>query len=169
MSEMPAIPDICHEDGHRLAGVIDAESHLGITKSNGGRSFHCFMNVGLRTDDLGLLEWMQVKSGNTLAARFGSWYDVLAAAGVAERAAVGPARRDAGVAAGAAARAERREAARARTVDAVRRCAAALGHVPGATEYARWRFHNEPAAPSFGTAYRLFPGGWRELQAAAQA
>jgi hypothetical protein len=52
-------------------------------------------------------------------------------------------------------------------IDAIQRCAAALGHLPGPTECARWRFHNDPAAPTFVTAYRLFPGGWHQLQAAA--
>jgi hypothetical protein len=51
----------------------------------------------------------------------------------------------------------------------LKRCADALGRFPGPTEYARWRLHNDPGAPSFGTAYRLFPGGWGELKAACAA
>jgi hypothetical protein len=79
-----------------------------------------------------------------------------------------PAARDARLAACADARAERRTASRERTIEAVRRCAAALGRFPGPTEYARWRFHNDPGAPSFGTAYRLFPDGWQQIAGAAQ-
>ena len=58
---------------------------------------------------------------------------------------------------------------RDRVIDAVRRCAASLGRLPGPTEYARWRFHNDPGAPTFVTAYQLFPGGWSELHAAVCA
>jgi hypothetical protein len=106
---------------------------------------------------------------NTLAARFGSWYDALDAAGLAHRAAIGPEQRDARRRGGEPARAERRIAQRKRAIAAVKRCAAALGRFPGPTEYARWRLHNEADAPTFGTAYRIFEGGWSELRAAYEA
>jgi hypothetical protein len=105
---------------------------------------------------------------NTLAVRFGSWYDALDAARLADRAAVTPELRDARVRSGEARRAERRIAQRERTIAAVTRCATALGRFPGPTEYARWRLHNEPTAPSFVTGYKLF-GGWPELRAVCQA
>jgi hypothetical protein len=108
-------------------------------------------------------------SRNTLAARFGSWYDALDAAGLASRAALAPEARDARLRGGELRRAERRQEQRERVIAALRRCAAAFERFPGPTEYARWRLHNDPGAPSFGTAYRLFPGGWDELQAACAA
>lgn len=103
---------------------------------------------------------------NTLATRFGSWYDALAAAGLSDRAAMLPDERDRRVAGGVQARDERRQMQRARVIEAVQRCAADLGRPPGPTQYERWRLHNAPDAPSFGTAYRVFPGGWSELRAA---
>jgi len=104
---------------------------------------------------------------NTLASRFGSWYDVLTAAGLSDRAAVQPSQRDKRVAGGVQAREQRRQVQRERVLDAMRRCAASLGRLPGPTEYARWRFHNDPDAPAVATAYLLFPGGWSGLQGAA--
>jgi hypothetical protein len=107
-------------------------------------------------------------SRNTLARRFGSWYDALAAAGLSERAALSPDMRDARLRGGEPAREERRRLQRERVVAALRLCEQSLGRSPGPTEYARWRLHNDPDAPSFGTAYRHFPGGWSELLAAAR-
>jgi hypothetical protein len=89
---------------------------------------------------------------------------VLTAAGLSDRAALQPDERDKRIAGGAQGREERRRIQRDRVIDAVRRCAASLGRLPGPTEYARWRFHNDPGAPTFVTAYRLYPGGWSELQ-----
>jgi hypothetical protein len=103
---------------------------------------------------------------NTIAIRFGSWYDALAAAGLSQRAAVLPEVRDARTRGGADPREARRIAQQQRVAAAVRRCATALARSPGPTEYARWRLHNDPAAPAVPTCYRLFPGGWSELQAA---
>lgn len=108
-------------------------------------------------------------SRNTLATRFGSWYDALAAAGLGDRAALAPEVRDRKLRAGAQAREHRRRLQRERVIAAFRRCQQALGRAPGPTEYARWRLHNDPSAPSFGTAYRHFPGGWSELHAACAA
>ena len=105
---------------------------------------------------------------NTLAVRFGSWYDALDAARLADRVAVTPELRDARVRSGEAQRAERRLAQRERTIAAVKRCAAAVGRFPGPTEYARWRLHNEPTAPTFVTGYKLF-GGWADLRVACEA
>jgi hypothetical protein len=104
---------------------------------------------------------------NTLTLRFGSWYDALAAAGLKHRAALSPDARDLRLRGGTQARAERRRRQRARVIAAFRRCQQTLGRPPGPSEYARWRLHNDPAAPTFGTAYRHFPGGWSELRAAA--
>jgi hypothetical protein len=105
---------------------------------------------------------------NTLAGRFGSWYDALTAAGLRDRTVMQPDTRDKRLAGGAQAREARRHAQRERVIDAVRRCSATLGRVPAPTEYARWRLHNDPDAPSFVTAYRLFPGGWKQVQSATQ-
>ena len=106
---------------------------------------------------------------NTLATRFGSWYDALDAAGLADRAAAMPSERDARLRGGEVRRAERRIAQRERKIAAVTRCAAALGHFPGPTQYARWRLHNETDAPAVATAYQLFDGGWAELRDACQS
>jgi hypothetical protein len=105
-------------------------------------------------------------SRNTLALRFGSWYDALDAAGLAGRAALAPELRDARTRGGEVRRAERRDVQRERAIAAAIQCAAALGRFPGPTEFARWRIHNKVDAPTFATAYRLFPGGWSELVAA---
>lgn len=105
-------------------------------------------------------------SRNTLAGRFGSWYDALGAAGLADRAALRPEVRDARLRGKAKGQEARWSAQRVRVIAALERCTRALGRWPGPTDYARWRVHNDPGAPSFGTAYRHFPGGWAELQAA---
>jgi Homing endonuclease associated repeat len=106
---------------------------------------------------------------NTLARRFGSWHDALDAAGLADRAAQPPELRDLCTRGGELRRAERRIAQRERTIDAVKRCAATLGHFPRPTEYARWRLHNERNAPSIPTAYTIFDGGWAELLDACES
>jgi len=53
-------------------------------------------------------------------------------------------------------------------VAAVRRCAAEIGHSPRATEFLRWRAASAPECPSQMTIYRVFPGGFAEVLAAAR-
>jgi hypothetical protein len=97
---------------------------------------------------------------NTLARFFGSWRGALEASGLPTEGvrsqetnarAVEPttAKR---VAAGAL-----RKAAVLREVD---RCWTALGRVPTASEFLRWRLINAPDSPGQAAVYRLFPGGW---------
>jgi hypothetical protein len=153
--------------GHSVAGLIDAEASFGISEINGGRNLRSW--AAAESGALSAVAYQRARrddwpSRNTLARRFGSWYDAMAAAGLRDRAVMPPAVRDKRTAGGAPARKQNRQAQRERVIDAIRRCAAALGQLPGPTEDARWRFHNDPGAPTFVTAYRLFPGGWNEVQ-----
>jgi hypothetical protein len=43
------------------------------------------------------------------------------------------------------------------------------GRRPGAGEFFRWRLESVVDAPTQGTAYRLFPGGWAEVLQVAGA
>ena len=45
----------------------------------------------------------------------------------------------------------------------------ASGRRPGAGEFFRWRLESVVDAPTQGTAYRLFPGGWAEVLQVAGA
>jgi hypothetical protein len=103
---------------------------------------------------------------NTVTRRFGSWQAALAAAGLADRAASSADGREARRA-GAEARAARAAAQRERVLEALRQCAAAIGHAPAAMEFFRWRLAEAPASPTQGTVYRLFPGGWPAVLSAA--
>jgi hypothetical protein len=67
----------------------------------------------------------------------------------------------------AAAHARRRAQSRTAILDAVRRCTAEIGHEPGATEFLRWRADRAPDSPCQMTIYRLFPGGFADVIAAA--
>jgi hypothetical protein len=62
----------------------------------------------------------------------------------------------------------RRAASRAVILDAVRRCMVDLGREPQATEFLRWRVAHAPDCPAQMTMYRLFPGGFAEVLAAAR-
>jgi LAGLIDADG endonuclease len=97
---------------------------------------------------------------NTLAKLFGSWRDALAAAALPQdglRAARTNAR---AVETAAAARGASRLRRRAAVLRAVDECWTALGRVPGASEFFRWRLASAPQSPSQAVVYRLFPGGW---------
>lgn len=98
---------------------------------------------------------------NTVVRQFGSWHRALAAAGLADRVARPP--RPVG---GAARRERRRQEQRERVVEAVGRCARQLGRIPKAMEFFRWRREFAPDTPTQGTVYRLFDGGWSEIQEA---
>ena len=103
---------------------------------------------------------------NTLAGFFGCWRDALAAAGLpcdGSRSAQANAR---AVETAAAARAVSRVRRRAAVLRAVDRCWSALGRMPTASEFFRWRLESAPDSPSQPDLYRLFPGGWVAVPAA---
>jgi hypothetical protein len=97
---------------------------------------------------------------NTLASFFGCWRDALAAAGLpcdGSRSARANAR---AVETRAAARVASRSFRRAAVLRAVHSCWTALGRVPTASEFFRWRLASAPDSPSQPALYHLFPGGW---------
>jgi hypothetical protein len=97
---------------------------------------------------------------NTLARFFGSWREALEASGLpteGSRSQESNARAVETAAAKRVAAALRRRAAVLREVD---RCWTALGRVPTASEFLRWRLTNAPDSPGQAAFYRLFPGGW---------
>jgi hypothetical protein len=98
---------------------------------------------------------------NTIAREFGGWQGALRAAGLGDRVARPPRRIG-----GEVGRARRRDEQRARVLTAVRRFEAEHGRLPRAIEFFRWRFQAAPDAPSQGTVYNLFPGGWPAVIAA---
>ena len=106
---------------------------------------------------------------NTIVAAFGSWLRALEAVGLDTR----PALAEERVAAIRAAGARRYEARRAASIEsivaAVRRCIDEIGHEPRALEFLRWRAARAPESPSQMTIYRLFPGGFADVLAAALA
>jgi hypothetical protein len=106
---------------------------------------------------------------STITRQPGSWHGALAAAGVADRAAVSPEVVDARRRAGELRRHARQRAQRERVVDAVRRFAGEYGRFPRALEFVRWRLESVVDAPTQGTVYRLFPGGWAEVLQVAGA
>jgi hypothetical protein len=61
----------------------------------------------------------------------------------------------------------RREQQRARVIAAVRRFEREHGRLPRALEFFRWRLSTPVDAPTQGTVYKLFPGGWSEVIQAA--
>jgi len=103
---------------------------------------------------------------NTVARRFGSWEDALAAAGLNGRAATPRAVRNARLAGGAAGRARRRQRQCARVLAAVRSCAEDIGRLPAAMEFFAWQLEHAPDTPTQATVYRVFPGGWSAVVAA---
>ena len=99
---------------------------------------------------------------NTIVRQFGSWQAALEAAGLGDRLARPP--RPIG---GEARRAAWRIEQRARVIAAVRAFELERGHLPRALEFFRWRYERSVDAPTQGTVYRLFPGGWAEVLANA--
>ena len=106
---------------------------------------------------------------NTIARAFGSWYEALSAAGVQERAAASPKTVEARRRGGEDRRDARQREQRARLVAAVRRFEREHGRLPRALEFFRWRLEANVSAPSQGTVYELFPGGWAEVLQVAGA
>jgi hypothetical protein len=99
-----------------------------------------------------------------VAATFGSWHAAMRVAGLIDRAA-----RRVPTASNAAARDQRQAAKREIVLAAVRRFEAEHGRLPRAMEFFKWRFVAAPDAPSQGSVYRVFPGGWEEVLTAARA
>ena len=97
---------------------------------------------------------------NTIVRQFGSWQAALEAAGLGDRLARPP--RPVG---GEARRAARRVEQRARVIAAVHTFEREHGQLPRAMEFFRWRYERAVDAPTQGTVYRLFPGGWAEVLA----
>lgn len=100
---------------------------------------------------------------NTIVRQFGSWQRALAAAGLADRSAASPKTVEARRRGGAEGRARRRAEQEDRVIAAVRRFERERGHLPRAMEFFRWRYDGAVDAPTQGTVYRLFPGGWAEV------
>jgi hypothetical protein len=107
--------------------------------------------------------WRRQRHGhpprNTIAKTFGNWHAAMEAAGLADRAARQVPRR----VGGEAARRVRREAQRARVIEAVRRFEAEHGRLPRAMEFFKWRLAVMPETPTQATVYNLFPGGWNAV------
>ena len=95
---------------------------------------------------------------NTIVRQFGTWHKALAAAGLDDRIARPPR-----MAGGTERREARRRAQRERVLEAVRRFERERGRLPRALEFFRWRIERPVDAPTQGTVYRLFPGGWDEV------
>ena len=74
-ARMAAAPGMSAEDGHRLAGLLDAECHLGISPNNRD-GWRCFCAVALRDDDRSILQVARDRLGlghlNAKRARNGS-------------------------------------------------------------------------------------------------
>jgi hypothetical protein len=122
----------------------------------------------------GYMQWRRDRPGaparNTIAKEFGSWHRALAAVGLADRAATSAATVQARQRGGAEHRAARREEQRMRVIAAVHRFEREHGRLPRAVEFFRWRLDAAVDAPSQGTVYQEFRGGWAEvLERARQA
>ena len=50
-ARLSASPGLTASEGHTLAGLLDAESHLAIVPNNGGTGWRCECSVTLRDDD----------------------------------------------------------------------------------------------------------------------
>jgi LAGLIDADG endonuclease len=104
---------------------------------------------------------------NTLASSFGSWRGALQAAGIptvdSRPAGLNRVSRDRAV----RSRVGKAVQVRRSVLLALQRCSVALGTVPTATEFLRWRLQAAPGVPSQATIYRYFPGGWESVLQAA--
>src|SRR3954447_18454259 len=74
-ARMAAAPGLGTEDAHRLAGLLEAGSHLAVAPNNTD-GWRCACAIALRDDDRGLLEEFRNRLGighlNQIAARNGS-------------------------------------------------------------------------------------------------
>jgi hypothetical protein len=100
---------------------------------------------------------------NTLARFFGSWRDALEASGLPTEGSRSQESNARGVETAAAKRVATRSRQRAAVLLEVERCWTALGRVPTASEFLRWRLTNAPDSPGQAAVYRLFPGGWQAV------
>ncbi len=97
---------------------------------------------------------------DTLARFFGSWRAALAAAGLPRDGSRSSKTIERSVETAAPARAITAWRRRAAVLRAVDRCWIAIGRVPAASEFFRWRLEHAPDCPSQASVYYLFPGGW---------
>ena len=97
---------------------------------------------------------------NTMARFFGSWREALEASGLPTDGARSHETNARAVETGAAKRVAASSRRKAAVLREVHNCSAALGRVPAAAEFLRWRLTNAPDSPGQAEIYRLFPGGW---------
>jgi hypothetical protein len=75
LHRLAAAPGLSTGEAHKLAGLLDAEGHLGIVPNNGD-GWRCHCSVNLRDDDRDVLEDFRAKLGigrlNQVSARNGS-------------------------------------------------------------------------------------------------
>jgi hypothetical protein len=57
-ARMAAAPGLSPEDANRLAGLLEAEAHLGIVRNN-RHDLRCVCAVALRDDDGATLQWFR--------------------------------------------------------------------------------------------------------------
>ena len=56
-------PLIAPSAGHFLAGFIEGEGHFAIAAHNGGQSRSCALRLGVRDEDLELINWVVAQTG----------------------------------------------------------------------------------------------------------
>jgi hypothetical protein len=75
-ARLATAPGLSEPEAHTLAGLLDAESHLGVVPNNGGAGWRCECSVNLRDDDQEILVNYRDKLGlghlTPVAARNGS-------------------------------------------------------------------------------------------------
>lgn len=108
-------------------------------------------------------------SRNTIAVAYGSWFKALEALGLQTAASHSPGRVATIKTANARHHAVQRARSREAILAAVLGCIEEIGHEPAATEFLRWRAERAPQSPCQMTIYRLFPGGFAEVLAAASS
>jgi hypothetical protein len=101
-----------------------------------------------------------VPNRNTLARFFGSWREALEASGLPTDGSRSQEANARAAETGAAQRATDRTRRRGAVLQAVDMCRAALGRVPTASEFLRWRLTHAPDSPGQAQVYLLFRGGW---------